>query len=54
MSTYYEFQERTRNGSEPVCKPSDLVEWPEMVVTEGDLTEDVALELSLMKTASCG
>jgi hypothetical protein len=25
---YFEYHERKHNGSEPVCRPSDLVEWP--------------------------
>jgi hypothetical protein len=45
---YYEFQERKHNRSEPVCKPSDLVEWPGITVSEGELTEDMLLALSLL------
>lgn len=48
MSTYFEHMERKHNDSQPVCKPTDLVEWPGITVTEGELTEDMLLELSLL------
>jgi hypothetical protein len=48
MSTYFEHMERKHNGSEPVRKPSDIVEFPPIVVSEGELTDDMALALSLL------
>lgn len=49
MSTYFEHMERKHNNSQPVRKPSDIVEFPPITVSEGELTDDMALELSLMK-----
>lgn len=51
---YFEYVERKHNDSQPVCKPSDLVEWPGITVSEGEMTEDMLLELSLMKTNTTG
>jgi hypothetical protein len=46
---YFEYHERKHNGSEPVCRPSDLVEWPEMVVSESEMTADELLRFDLMR-----
>jgi hypothetical protein len=47
---YFEYQERKHNKSEPVCKPSDLIEWPEITVTESEVDEDTLLQLDLMRS----
>jgi hypothetical protein len=46
MSTYFEHYERQTQGSTPF-KDSDIVEWPGIVVSEGEADEDTLLEMSL-------
>jgi hypothetical protein len=50
--TYYEHTERKHNKSQPICRPSDLVEWPEMVVSESEMTADELLRFDLMRADS--
>jgi hypothetical protein len=51
MSTYFEFQERRSQGS-VAFKPDDIIEWPEITVTEGEIDEDTLLLLSLQSDVS--
>jgi hypothetical protein len=46
--SYFEFNERRTQGSVPY-KPDDLIEWPSIVVTESEIDDDTALELSLQE-----
>jgi hypothetical protein len=46
---YFEHTERKHNKSRPICHASDLVEWPEMVVSEGEMTADALLQFDLMR-----
>jgi hypothetical protein len=48
---YFEHNERKHNKSQPICRPSDLVEWPAFVVSEGELTDDALLQFDLMRNA---
>lgn len=42
---YFEFNERKTQQSVPL----DVVEWPDFTLSEGEMDEDTALELDLMR-----
>lgn len=44
---FFEYQE-LRTQRSVAFKPTDIVEWPDITVTEGEPNEDQLLELSLM------
>lgn len=47
--TYFEFNER-RTGARSI--PLNVVEWPDITVTEGEIDDDTALEISLARSAA--